>query len=132
VLTPAFALFLLSLVAVANSGLASSGLLSIARAVPGGDKTIHFLLSGTMALLLNLSWRARCWRLGPLPIQRGSVVVAVLCTLEELSQLFIRARAFDTEDLVYGYAGIVVLGQLGVLIHDWAVRSAAPKPEDET
>ena len=131
-LTPTFALFLIALVALANSGQATSGLLSIARAVPGRDKTIHFLLAGTMALLLNLSWRARCWRLGPLPIQQGSVVVAVLCTLEEFSQLYMRVRAFDIEDLAYDYAGIVVLGQIGVLIHGWVARASVPKPDDET
>ena len=131
-LTSGFALFLVLLVGLANSGRATSELLGIVRAVPGGDKTIHFLLTGTMALLLNLSWRARCWRLGPLPIQQGSVVVAVLCTLEEFSQLYMRIRAFDLEDLAYDYAGIVVLGQIGVWIHGWAARASAPKPEDAT
>ena len=131
-LTPAFALFLVALVALANSGKATHELLMIVRAIPGGDKTGHLFLAGTMALLLNLSWRADRWRLGPLPIQKGSIVVALLCTLEEFSQLYLRARAFDTEDLVYDYIGIVTLGQLGALIHSWAARPSVPKPEDET
>jgi len=130
-LTPSFALFLVALVALANSGQATSELLRIVRAVPGGDKTVHFFLAGTMALLLNLSWRGSCWRIGPLPIQKGSVVVALLCTLEEYSQLYMRVRAFDTEDLLYDYLGILTLGQIGVWIHVFVTKAAAGKSEDE-
>ena len=124
--TPAFGLFLVVLVALANSGAVSSELLRITRAVPGGDKTIHFLLAGTMALLLNWSWRAAHWKLGPLRIQKGTVLVALICTLEEFSQIYLQARAFDREDLMFDYLGVIALGQIGVWLHHWTGR---PLPE---
>ena len=77
-LTAAYGLFLIGLIVVANSGRAIPQLLSVVRSVPGGDKTVHFVLGGTMALLLNLSLRAAHWRLGPLAIQKGSVLVVLL------------------------------------------------------
>ena len=126
-LTLGFALFLLLLIVIANTGWFRSELLRFVSAVPGGDKSLHFVLVGTMALLLNLSWGAACWRLGPLPIQQGSVTVALLCTLEELSQLFVRARAFDTEDLLSDYFGIILLGQLGVWLHALLTRRVEPE-----
>jgi hypothetical protein len=123
-LTPAFGLFLIALVLLANSGTVSQELLRITRAVPGRDKTVHFLLAGTMALLLNWSWRAVHWRIGPVRIQKGTLLIGVLCTLEEFSQIYMRARSFDLEDLVYDYLGILVLGQIGVWLYGRAQRSA--------
>ena len=111
--TLAFALFLVLLIAAVDTGWFRSEVLRVVAAVPGGDKSLHFLLVGVMALLLNWSWGAAHWRVGPVPIQKGSVTVALLCTLEELSQRFVRARSFDLEDLAYDYAGIILLGQLG-------------------
>ena len=124
-LTPTFGLLLTALVVLANSGQATPELLRIVRAIPGSDKTVHFCLAGTMALLLNLSWGAAHWRVGPLPIQKGSALVALLATLEEVSQLAMRHRSFDLEDLVFDYLGIVVLGQLGAWIHAASRRPAA-------
>ena len=129
--TPAFAFFLIALVALANSGYVTSELLQITRAVPGRDKTVHFFLAGTMALLLNFSWRADHWRLGPLPIQKGSVVVALIATLEEFSQRFVRLRSFDLEDLVSDYVGILVLGQLGAIGYAWFARRWRPEADRE-
>lgn len=114
--TRAFGVFLVVLVVLANSGLVSSELLRITRAVPGGDKTIHFWLAGTMALLLNWTWRGAHWRLGPLPVYKGSVLIALVATLEEFSQKAMRVRAFDLEDLAYDYAGILLLGQIGAFL----------------
>jgi hypothetical protein len=126
--------FLIAVVAVANSGLYSTELLRIVRSFPGGDKTVHFLLAGMMALLLNASWRAAHWRLGPLPILKGSILIALLCTLEEFSQQYLRARAFDLEDLAYDYLGIVVLGQLGAWLYAWSSgsRTSAEDAGDAT
>ena len=123
--TVAFALCLVVLIGVVDAGWFRSEVLRAVAAVPGGDKSLHFLLVGGMALLLNWSWGAAHWRAGPLRIQQGSVVVALVCTLEELSQLFVRARAFDLEDLAYDYAGILLLGQLGAGLHAIGRRRAA-------
>lgn len=122
VLTAIFALLLLGIVAIANSGSATRELLGIVRSIPGGDKTVHFVLAGTMALLLNLTWQARCWRIGPLPLLKGSAVIAVVATLEEYSQLWVRRRSFDYVDLAYDYLGILVLGQLAAVWVWWRAR----------
>jgi len=116
-LTAVFGLFLVVLIVLANSGQAAPQLLSVVRAVPGGDKTVHFILAGIMALLLNLSLGAAHWRIGPLPIQKGSALVALVGTAEEFSQIVMRHRSFDLEDLAWDYAGIAVLGQLGAWIY---------------
>ena len=123
VLTVLFALGLVGVVALANSGAATTELLRLAHAIPGRDKTVHFFLMGTMALLLNLTWRADCWKLGPVPVLKGSVVVAIVVTLEELSQWFVAHRNFSLEDLAYDYFGILVLGQLAMLLRWSAGRS---------
>ena len=119
VATIAFAVFLALLVVLANSGAGTHVLLQISRAVPGNDKTVHFALMGTMALLLNLSWGARRWRLGPVPVLKGTVLVAVVVTLEEWSQLFVRRRSFSLEDLAYDYLGILLIGQLAIWLVWW-------------
>ena len=122
--TLAFGGLLAGLIVLANTGWFRGELRWFIGIIPGGDKSVHFWLAGAMALLLNLSWRGARWRLGPLGIQQGSVLIAVVCTLEELSQLFVRARAFDPVDLLYDYLGILVLGQVGAWIHGMNARRA--------
>jgi hypothetical protein len=120
--TLAFGGLLVGVIVLANTGWFRGELRWFIGTIPGGDKSVHFGLAGAMALLLNLSWRGACWRLGLLPIQQGSALVAVVCTLEELSQLFVRARAFDPIDLFYDYLGILVLGQVGAWLHLMSAR----------
>ena len=97
--TIAFAFGLVGVVALANSGSATPVLLDIVHNIPGRDKTVHFFLMGTMALLLNLCWRVNSWKIGSIPVLKGSVVVAVLVTIEEISQTFVPVRSFSIEDL---------------------------------
>lgn len=108
--TIAFAFGIVGVVALANSGSATPALLDIVQNIPGRDKTVHFFLMGTMALLLNLCWSAEIWKLGPIPVLKGSVVVAVLVTIEEISQTFVPVRSFSLEDLAYDYLGILFVG----------------------
>jgi VanZ family protein len=108
--TIGFAIFLLGLVLLANRGVEL--LRQVAAFVPGGDKTAHFALMGTMAFLMNLCWRSERWQLGPLPVLKGSALVALIVTLEEFSQLFMIRRSFSFEDLAYDYLGILIFGQI--------------------
>jgi hypothetical protein len=85
---------------------------------PGSDKIGHFVLIGASAGLLNLAlglrtvrWLGRDWLL-------GSVVIAVFCTVEEISQHWLPARSFDLLDLAGDYAGIFFFGWLA----KWVAR----------
>ncbi|MEA3208518.1 MAG: polysaccharide biosynthesis protein VpsQ [Chthoniobacter sp.] len=70
------------------------------------DKLGHFVLIGGLAGMLNFSLRCRRWR-GWLV---GSLIVAALCSLEELSQAFIPVRHCDWGDLAADFLGILVFG----------------------
>ena len=83
---------------------------------PGSDKAGHFVLIGGMAFLLNLSlnlrevrWLGRGWLL-------GGVLVGAVCTLEEISQIWVSSRTFDLLDLAGDYAGIVFFGWLAKVV----------------
>ena len=88
-------------------------------AYPGSDKIGHFVLIGASAGLLNLAlglrtvcWLGRGWLL-------GSVLIALFCTLEEISQHWLPARSFDLLDLAGDYAGIFCFGWLAKRIARW-------------
>ena len=76
------------------------------------DKWLHFVLVGTMALLLNLSLnlasvsRRTSWLLW------GTFAMLLLATLEELSQQWVSNRTFDLSDLASNYLGILIIGHL--------------------
>lgn len=118
----AFAIFLIAVVAVANSGIATRQLLDLVARIPGRDKTVHLALMGTMALLLNLAWRGACWWIWRLPIPKASVAVAIAVTIEEFTQKLVPVRSFSLEDLAYDYVGIATLGTLGAVIAHWLGR----------
>ena len=80
--------------------------------VPGGDKLGHFLLIGTLAFLVNASLGARRIRLGPLQPLLGSLLVTLVVTAEEFSQIFLAHRSFDLMDLTADFVGILILGRL--------------------
>ncbi len=79
--------------------------------VPFSDKLAHFLLIGILALLLNATLRHARFQVGPLKILKGSLIVIVLVTLAEFSQILVPMRTFSITDLFCGYAGVLCLGQ---------------------
>ncbi|HEX8651508.1 MAG TPA: VanZ family protein [Pyrinomonadaceae bacterium] len=82
------------------------------RNLPYGDKAGHFILMGLFSLILNAALSCRTLRVWKLNLLFGSLIVAIVVTLEEFSQLFIRYRSFDPVDLYLDYAGIFLFGQL--------------------
>ena len=84
--------------------------------VPGGDKLGHFLLIGTLAFLVNASLGARRTRIGPLQPLLGSLLVALVVTAEEFSQIFLVHRSFDLLDLTADFVGILILGRLAAFL----------------
>ena len=89
------------------------------RAIPGGDKIGHFLLIGGFSFVVNYGLSCRTFRLLSRNFLLGSIIVAILITAEEFSQLFISTRTFDLVDLFFDLLGIWVFGKLAMR----AVRS---------
>lgn len=84
--------------------------------IPYGDKTLHVVIMAFFSFLLNgwlklqrVKFVGRSWLL-------GSLLVALLITIEESSQAFIPARNFEIMDLVCNYAGIYAGGLLSIII----------------
>lgn len=102
---------IITIIVIAD-GKATYRWLSFARGWPYGDKISHFLLMGGLSFMVNWAMVCRKLRLGRWEVLRGSAIVAVLVTLEEFSQLFIRYRTFDLSDLACDFAGIFLFGQL--------------------
>lgn len=110
-LTGIFILGLILIVVIANLGLGSTYFPFI-YSIPGLDKIGHFFLMGILSFLINLLLKAKRIQLSSQNILLGSLVVILVVTLEELSQLFLIYRAFSWLDLVFDLGGIFLGGQL--------------------
>ncbi len=94
------------------------------HSIQGLDKVGHFLLLGILTYLVNRSLIRGTWRFGSWNIPRGSVLIALVFTLEEFSQAFIHTRSFSLLDLAANY--------LGVAVFTWvSIRSSLPKPRSK-
>ncbi len=106
-----YALFLATLVTLANLGAASETL-GIARSIRFGDKISHLILMGIFSYLVNTALNGRrTTLLGP-PIQVGSLVVFVIVAAEEFSQGFFPRRTVNAVDLLADLIGIGLFGWL--------------------
>jgi VanZ family protein len=81
------------------------------KATPYADKVGHFALLGGPSLLVHLGFPAR--RLPRLRMLNLCLLLVILITLEELSQIFFSERTFSLADLSANYAGILLFGELG-------------------
>lgn len=114
-LTLAFIVLLVLIVIVADSGRGQV-FFALIEAIPGGDKTGHFVLMGLASFLVNLSLSAARVQIGPVRLLKGSLIVAVVVTLEEASQLLFASRGASVLDLLADYAGIVLFGAFAAWI----------------
>lgn len=110
-LTLIFALILACIILVANLDLAPA-LLTPVYAFPNGDKLAHFLLTGTLSLLVSLSFPNRRF-IGMLV---SVIFLGLLVTFEEGTQIFLANRNFSLRDLAANYAGILLFGELGAAV----------------
>lgn len=79
-------------------------------AIPGRDKSVHFVVGGVLSFLVVAGFSGTAWRgytLGP-PV--WLVLTALLVTLDEVTQLAIPTRTFALLDLGFSYAGVVLAG----------------------
>ncbi|MEM6798026.1 MAG: hypothetical protein AAF589_00800 [Planctomycetota bacterium] len=93
---------------------------------PMKDKGAHFLIAGTLALAANAlllrHMPTRPW----LAVASGSVLVAAVMAVEELSNQITPYRAWSIKDLAANLLGVAVLGAAPMAA--WlAMRPARPK-----
>ena len=91
--------------------------LDFGAGIPYFDKVAHFLLMGGLSLLINLAFKVKRVALGHVGYLFGSLIVLILVTIEEASQMFIRGRAFDPGDLIADYLGIIIFGELARFLY---------------
>jgi len=72
--------------------------------IPYGDKVMHGLLYGIMALFLNYGLNYKSFK----TLQMGAVIVLTFAILEEISQYWIPSRTFDLGDLLADVVGVVL------------------------
>lgn len=114
--TVLYVLLILIIIMLANFGMLSP-IAHVLHKIPYGDKIMHFLLIGGLAFMVNFSLKCAMWRIGAWSILKGSVIVAVIITLEEISQYFLPNRSFDLIDLAANYAGIIIFSLLSLAVN---------------
>ena len=108
--------FVLAVIIFLADRKGTSYLLKFVGDIPFGDKIGHFCLMGGLAFLLNLVLNAKTFSFLKINWLIGSLIVFIVVTLEECSQIFIRGRTFDWGDLAVDYLGILIFGELAKLI----------------
>ncbi len=88
---------------------------------PWGDKIAHFILVGLLCLLVNLSLNGAMLKLWVVRVRIGSLTVAILATMAELSQSFLATRTCSMTDLAVSYLGIVCFGYFSGYLNRRAV-----------
>ncbi|MFC1498338.1 VanZ family protein [Verrucomicrobiota bacterium] len=117
-----FVFFLGIIVFMANRDLGAD-FFSVMAKIPGGDKTGHFMLMGIFSFLMNIILSGSRIHLGPASFLKGSLIVFIIVTLEELSQIFISARSCSISDLFFDYAGIFCFGRLALYLKQMTAQT---------
>lgn len=93
---------------------------------PYGDKMMHALTAGLLTLLLNLT----LLKMHPIRPRRmvlaGALLVAVMCSIEEATNLLTPYRGCEVLDLLANYTGILLLGLMPALYAVRHTRVASP------
>ena len=77
--------------------------------IPYGDKFMHAILYGVMALLLNYGLKYKSYKLLGYNMQLGAIIVLTFAGLEEISQYWLPSRTCDLFDFVADVVGVVLL-----------------------
>lgn len=124
-----FALLILVIIAANDLNLFPRLYRSV-YAFPNGDKIAHFLLMGTLSMLISLGFTNERTRF--LGMLRGSLLLAILITLEECSQIYFDNRKFSLLDLMANLGGIIIMGELGAALRRFTNLRAARKNKQNT
>ena len=98
--------------------------------LPLGDKALHFLLFGGLALVANLALASRGRRSLARAIVIGSILVLIVSTAEEYSNKFLPRRDWSLGDLTANYLGVVCLGALPLWPSKLSSRPPSARPND--
>ena len=109
-------IFILAVIIILADRKGTRYMLNFVGNIPYGDKLGHFCLMGGFSFLLNLFLDARTVSLWKFNYLFGSLIVLVIVTIEEISQIFISGRTFDWGDLIVDYLGIFIFGEIARLI----------------
>ena len=85
----------------------------IKNAIPFGDKVGHFGIYGLLTLFANYAFKFRHFA-GKVMNQYGAVLVIVISTAEEFSQLFLPMRTFSLLDIMANFSGVLVFTLLSM------------------
>jgi VanZ family protein len=108
--------FILAVITFLADWNGTAYLLDLVMYVPFGDKIGHFLLAGIFSFLLNMVLGARKVSLGRIRYLTGSLIVLMIVTIEEISQIFVGGRTFDWSDLFFDYLGVYLFGEIARVI----------------
>jgi VanZ family protein len=127
--TGLFSVFCLAIILAANFHVARPVFVAVHR-VPLGDKIAHFLLVGCLALLLNTVLGAATIRLGRLTLLKGNLILLLITTVEEMSNLLQPHRSFSLADMLFNWLGIFAFGWASIILIQRAqAEENAPMPE---
>ena len=76
--------------------------------IPNGDKLMHGLLYGVMALLLNYGLNFKSKKIFGFNMQIGAILVLTFAGLEEITQYWLPSRTCDVFDFVADVVGVVL------------------------
>ena len=76
--------------------------------IPYGDKLMHGLLYGVMALLLNYGLNFKSKKIFGFNMQVGAIIVLTFAGLEEITQYWLPSRTCDVFDFVADVVGVVL------------------------
>jgi VanZ family protein len=69
-----------------------------------------------MSFLLNLALKIKQINIRNIDFLLGSLIMFIIVSLEEMTQLFIASRTFDLIDLFFNYLGIFVFSILAKFV----------------
>lgn len=123
-LTLAYVLAIVGISLLATLGLSPWN--SVLRVVPWGDKVCHFVLMGGLSFLLNRWLSGMSWYGERMLVSNVTVILLVLVTVDEFSQILLPSRTFSLLDLACNYGGVICFGVLAVLTDPRRNRRFAP------
>ena len=108
ILTISYIFFIIWIVLCANFDWPNPILQSVKK-IMFYDKIGHILLLGLLTFMVNWMFN---WKTLPILKKKwlgASVIIFIIATIDEFSQLFINTRSFDLIDLMFNYLGIVII-----------------------
>lgn len=89
---------------------------SYLRNVPMGDKMMHFILFGLLSFFCNLAFPSKQTNISKYQLLPISILLIVIVSIDEFSQIWLVRRSFDLRDLFCNYLGIFVFQKLATYV----------------